>query len=81
MRGAIPPLPGVKWPVYETDFSPPSRVEIKNVGSSTSSPPYVFMAWYVVMHTDTFTLFPKETVNILMVITKWNGSAIFRNPT
>jgi hypothetical protein len=47
---------GVKRPGRAADHSPPSTAEIKNAWSYTSSPPYVFMAWCLVKHRDSFTL-------------------------
>jgi hypothetical protein len=43
--------------ICETNHSPPSSVEVKNEWSYTSTPQYVFMAWYFVKHrhTSTFT--------------------------
>jgi hypothetical protein len=35
-----------------TDHSPPSSAEVKSEWSSTSTPQYVFMAWYLVKHKD-----------------------------
>jgi len=46
---------GVKRPGREGDHSPPSSAEIKNAWSYTSTPPYVFMVWYLVKHRDNFT--------------------------
>jgi len=37
-------FPAVKQPECEADHSPPSSAEVKNVGSYSSTPPYVFMA-------------------------------------
>jgi hypothetical protein len=48
---------GVKWPGREADHSPPSSAEIKNAWSYTSTPQYVFMAWYLVKHRDNFTFY------------------------
>jgi hypothetical protein len=36
-RGAF--IPGVKWPVRRTDYSPPSSAEVKNPWNCTSVPP------------------------------------------
>jgi hypothetical protein len=47
--------PGIKRPGREADHSPPSSAEVKNACSYTSTPPYVFMAWYFVKHRDSFT--------------------------
>jgi len=43
---------GVKWLGHETGHSPPSRAEVKNAQSYTSTPPYVFMAWCLVKYTE-----------------------------
>jgi len=39
------PLPGVKLPVRETDYIPPSRTQVKNEWRSTAIPVYAFKAW------------------------------------
>jgi len=44
-----------KWPGSETEHSLPSSAEVKNSWSDTSTPPYVFKAWYLVTHKDNFT--------------------------
>jgi hypothetical protein len=41
---------GVKRPEREADHSPPSSAEVKNAGSYTSTPQYVFMAWCLVKY-------------------------------
>jgi hypothetical protein len=41
-------FPGGKAAGRETDHSPPSSAEVKNAWSHTSTPQYVFMAWYSV---------------------------------
>jgi hypothetical protein len=46
---------GVKWLGCEVDHSPPSNAKVKNAWSYTSTPQYVFMAWYLVKHSDNFT--------------------------
>jgi hypothetical protein len=46
---------GVKRPGREADHSSPSSAEVNNAWSYTSTPPYVFMAWYLVKHRDNFT--------------------------
>jgi hypothetical protein len=50
---------GVKRIGRETDHSPASSAEVKNAWSYTSTQPYVFMAWclLVVKHRGDFTLF------------------------
>jgi hypothetical protein len=47
---------GVKRPGREANHSPVSSVKVKNGWSCTSTPQYVFMAWYLVKHGDNFTL-------------------------
>jgi hypothetical protein len=39
----------------EADHSLPSGAEVKKAWSYTSTVPYVFMAWYLVKHRDSFT--------------------------
>jgi hypothetical protein len=46
------PFPGVKRPGRETDHSSPSSTEVWNARSYTSTPPYVFMACYLVKQRD-----------------------------
>jgi hypothetical protein len=46
---------GVQWQRREADHSPESSDEIMNAWSYTSAPQYVFMAWCLVKHRDTFT--------------------------
>jgi hypothetical protein len=65
LRPAQPPIqrvPGalslvVKRPEIEANHSPPSSAEVNNAWSCTSTPQYVFMAWYVVEHRDDFTFY------------------------
>jgi hypothetical protein len=47
--------PGVKWPGHEADNSTLSIAQVKNVWSYTSTPPYAFVAWYLVKHKGNFT--------------------------
>jgi hypothetical protein len=49
--------PGVKRPRREADHSPPSSAEVKNAWSYTSTPPYVFMAWYLLKHRYNYIFF------------------------
>jgi hypothetical protein len=46
---------GVKRPGREADHSPQFSAEVKNAWSYTSTPQYIFMAWCLVKHRDTFT--------------------------
>jgi len=39
---------GVNWMRREADYSPPSSAKVMNAWSYTSSPLYVFMAWYLI---------------------------------
>jgi len=48
---------GLERPGREADHSPPSRAEIKNACSYTSTPQYVFMAWCLIKHRDNFLLY------------------------
>jgi hypothetical protein len=52
--------PGVKRPGREVHHSSQSNVEIKNIWIYTSTPPYVFMAWYLVKHRDNFTFYSNK---------------------
>jgi hypothetical protein len=45
----------VKRSGREIDHSPPPGAEVKIAWSYTSTPPYVFMVWYLVKHRDDFT--------------------------
>jgi hypothetical protein len=47
---------GVKRPGREADHSPPYSAEVKNAWSYTLTPQYVFMAWCLVKHRDSFTV-------------------------
>jgi hypothetical protein len=47
---------GVERPGREADHSFPSRAEVKNEWSYTSTPQYVFMAWCLVKHRDNLAL-------------------------
>jgi hypothetical protein len=40
-KGAL--FPGIKWPEYETDRSPPTSSEVKKTWIHTFTSPYVFM--------------------------------------
>jgi hypothetical protein len=46
--------PEIKWLGHEVDLSSPSSAKVRNVWGYTSTPPYIFMAWYLVMHRDNF---------------------------
>jgi hypothetical protein len=54
VSGAV--SPDVKRPRREADHSPASTAEVKNAWSYTSTPPYVFMAWYLVKYGNSSTL-------------------------
>jgi hypothetical protein len=47
---------GSKAARCEADHSPPSSAEVKNSWSYTSTPQYVFVAWFLVKHRNNFTL-------------------------
>jgi hypothetical protein len=44
--------PAVKHQDHEADYSAPSNVEVMNAWSYTSTPPYDFVAWYVIKQGD-----------------------------
>jgi len=44
VTGAL--FPQVKWLGCEANHSPPISAKVKNVWSYTSTPQYVFMAWW-----------------------------------
>jgi hypothetical protein len=46
---------GVKRPGREADHSPLSSAEVMNAWDATSTSPYVFMEWRLIMCTDNFT--------------------------
>jgi hypothetical protein len=46
----------VKWRKRETDHWPPSTSKVKLAWNCTSTPQYVFMAWYFVKHRENFSL-------------------------
>jgi len=46
----------VKRAGNETDHSPPPSAEVKTAWSYNSTPPYVFIAWYLVEHRGNFPL-------------------------
>jgi hypothetical protein len=58
---------GVKRPRLEADHSPLSSAEFKNACSSVYTPPYVFMAWYLVKHRDNLyneMIYNKDICNL-----------------
>jgi hypothetical protein len=40
--------PELKRPGREADHSPPTSAQVKKTWTYTSTPPYLFMAWYLV---------------------------------
>jgi hypothetical protein len=58
-----PTQPLIEWvlgalsPGREADHSPPALAGVKNTWIYTSIPPYIFMAWYLVKHSDNFIFF------------------------
>jgi len=49
-------FPGLKRQGREADHSRKCSAEVQNLWSYTSTPSYIFMAWYLVKHRDKFTL-------------------------
>jgi hypothetical protein len=67
---------GAKRPECEADHSPPSSAEENNAWSYTSTPQYVFMAWYKVKHRDNFTFTVQlNTVSNTVATQKHCGGA------
>jgi hypothetical protein len=54
LMGTAGSFPAVKRPGREADNSPPSSAEIENAWNYTSTPPYVFTAWYFIKPRDNF---------------------------
>jgi hypothetical protein len=54
--------PGVKRPWHEADQSTPTSAKFKKVWIYTCTPPYAFMAQYIVKHKDnlTFTFYEDK---------------------
>jgi hypothetical protein len=52
--GGGAPFCEVKRPGREAGHSPTSSAEGKNAWNYKSTPPYVFMVWYLVKHRDNF---------------------------
>jgi len=76
----------VKRPGHEGDHSSPPSPEVKNARSYTSTPPYVFMALYLIKRTDNFNftlplnlfISQRESVNhwiMLLNFGKWQQMA------
>jgi hypothetical protein len=59
----------LKQPRHEAGHSPPSSAKV------TSSPPYIFMAWYLVKYRDDFAF--SFTCIYHIVIMKYNFFALF----
>jgi hypothetical protein len=62
---------GVKRSECEADHSLSSSTEVRNAWCHTSTPQYVFMAWYLVKHRDKFyiyfVLLSKKFIKIFQV--------------
>jgi hypothetical protein len=54
--------PGVMRPDREADHSSPFSAEVMNVWRYISTPPSVFMAWYLVKHRDSFCLYLSSLI-------------------
>jgi hypothetical protein len=53
--------PRVKWLGCEANHSPPSRAKVINMWSYTSTPRYIFLAWWLIKHRGNFTAL-KSTI-------------------
>jgi len=52
----------VKWLEHDTDYSPPTSAEIKNMWSYTAIPPfpaYITKVWCLIKHRNNFTFYPE----------------------
>jgi hypothetical protein len=49
-------LSGIRRPGPEANHQPPCSSKVKNACSYTSTPPYVCVTWFLVKHTDSFSL-------------------------
>jgi hypothetical protein len=61
----------VKQPGREAHRWHPSSAEVKNPCSYTSTPPYIFMAWYLVKHRATLLLYLCREIGGLGVRFRW----------
>jgi hypothetical protein len=52
--------PDVKRPKRDADYSLPSNAEAKDAWSYSSTPQYVFMAWYLVKHRNNFSFISSK---------------------
>jgi len=50
--------------VSEADHSPPSSAEVNNAWSYTSTPPYLFMAWFFIKYRDNYSYLYLKLVEI-----------------
>jgi hypothetical protein len=60
--------PGLKQLGCEADHSPISSAKVKNVWHYTSTPQYVFMAWCLVKHRDSFNFTFYENISSIKSI-------------
>jgi hypothetical protein len=58
-QGALSPR--VKRPGREADYTPPSNAVVNNSWSYTSSPTCVFIAWWLIKHSDNFYFCTSST--------------------
>jgi hypothetical protein len=59
---------GVKLLRCEADHPPPSIPMLRTVWSYTSTPQYVFMAWFLVRHRDNFTFTFHNIIRVIISI-------------
>jgi hypothetical protein len=58
--------PGVKQQGCEADHSLPSSAKVKNAWRYTFTPPYVFMVWDLVKHSNIFTFVSTKFFHIFL---------------
>jgi hypothetical protein len=65
-----PSQPPIQWVLeikqlrHEADHSHQSSGEVENAWGYTSTLPYVFMVWCLIKHTDIFTLFSQQELQV-----------------
>jgi hypothetical protein len=74
LQGAL--APEVKRLRRKGDHSSPSSVEVKKAWSYNSTPPYVFMAWYLVKYRNNFTFTYINCIILRYVIFKSRDSSV-----
>jgi hypothetical protein len=64
--------------MHEADHSPPSNAKFKNAWSCVSTPPSIFMVWYLIKHRNNFTSYLCKCSFDLLVLFSSTWSHIYR---